>query len=132
MQRSKPNLPASFIRASACETPRISPANPTSPKKIVFGSMTCSRQLDATAAMMPRSTAGSSTWTPPASKNFQPESDWEFVSSLASRSKVKDDILLFRQIVVLRGLDILCSFTFDSGRSLHLGVKRSLVKIPDK
>ena len=31
-----------------------------------FGSRTASRLLDAMAAMTPKSTAGSSTWTPPA------------------------------------------------------------------
>src|SRR5579875_1500960 len=64
--RRNPSLAASPIRRAAWLTARTSPPSPTSPTMTVAGSTGLSRWLLATAHAIPRSAAGSSTWTPPA------------------------------------------------------------------
>src|SRR5690349_22352750 len=89
--------------------PRISPAKPTSPKKIVLASSTVSRLLDAIAATMPKSTAGSSTCTPPAtltkiswSKSLAPIFFSSTATSSATRSEEHTSELQSRRDLVCR------------------------------
>ena len=65
-QRLNPNFEASLTRTSVRPTARTSPVRPISPRIIVWGSTGLSRKLEATAVAIARSTAGSSTRTPPA------------------------------------------------------------------
>src|SRR5688572_19563543 len=64
--RVNPICSASRIRRVACATPRTSPPRPTSPNTAVPCAIGRFLRLDATAATMPRSTAGSSMLIPPA------------------------------------------------------------------
>ena len=66
MHREKPRRAASRMRTSARLIPRISPARPTSPQTTVPGTTARSRKLDAREETIPRSMAGSLTFTPPA------------------------------------------------------------------
>ena len=60
-----PRRANSCKRFSACGTPRTSPPNPTSPKKAQVGSTGTFFALESTAAITPRSAAGSRIPSPP-------------------------------------------------------------------
>ena len=85
----KPRRAASASRASGWETARTSPARPTSPRKRVRAGSARSRKLEASARMVARSAAGSSTSSPPATltNRSQPRiCSSTFFSSTAARS----------------------------------------------
>ena len=95
---------ASFILCSIRLTLLTSPVKPTSPIKQSFISTATSLKLDATATTTPKSTAGSSIFTPPDTLTYTSCCCNKYPAFFSKTAISKINLLYSNPVDILRGL----------------------------